>query len=300
MGRQIRNSITLAAAFALTAFLGQSAPLRAEHETQRNTLSGSAFERMRRYAHELDERAQHANDQAQRDQRGLYRRDAKFLKSVSHFARRADEFHERMDEYRARPWNVDEELRHLLRDARNVQYRIRRARFADGHTRQDWNEVVALLNRMIREYQSDLGYRDDPYRHDDPNPYDGSGRYRNGDEDSYGYPDPHASLPASDLRGLAEELEQRTARAARFAERSGLGNGASAVQHLSEQARSFNSQVERGRLSSSELREQISHLLEDAQSAQNDLARRSASRELRNEWDGIVRVLLRMREVAGA
>lgn len=299
MAKRIRHSLPLAVAFALAAFLSQTAPLSAEHETQRGTLSDASYQRMRQYARELDERAQHANEQAQNDQRGQYRRDPKFLKSISHFAKRTNAFHDRMDEYRTRPWNVDEELRHLLQDARNVQERLRRARFADSHTRQDWDRVVALLNRMSREYQSGLAYGSSPNRND-------TNDYRHDDDDREGHQhgsrgsgyEPDGYGDVSDLRQLAHQLQERASRANELARRAGIGDYASAIEHFSEQADSFHSRVDGGRLSSAELRSQVVHLLEDAQRAQDELSRRNVSSQLRNEWSAVVQILTRMRDLA--
>lgn len=297
MAKRIRHLLPLAG--ALAAFLSQTAPLSAEHETQRGTLSDASDQRMRQYARELDERAQHANEQAQNDQRGQYRRDTKFLKSVSHFAKRTGAFRDRMDEYRTRPWNVDEELRHLLRDARNVQERLRRARFADSHTRQDWDRVVALLDRMSREYQSGLAYGSSPNRND-TNDYrhrdDARESHQHGSRGS-GY-EPDAYGDVSDLRQLAHQLQERASRANELARRAGIGEYASAIEHFSEQADSFHTRVDGGRLSSAELRSQVVHLLEDAQRAQDELSRRNVSSQLRNEWSAVVQILTRMRDLA--
>lgn len=303
MAKRIRHSLPLAIAFALAAFLSQAAPLSADDETQRGTLSDASYQRMRQYADNLDERAQHANQKAQDNQSGRYGRDPKFLKSISHFAKRTNEFHDRMDEYRTRPWNVDEELQHILRDARNVQERLRRARFADSHTRQDWDRVVALLNRMIQEYQSGLAYGNSPNRRD-PNVNRDNSHHRDDDHDGrqpgspgsgyeeYGYGD------VSDLRQLAHQLQERASRANELARRAGIGDYASTIEHFSEQADSFNARVDGGRLSSSELRSQVVHLLEDAQRAQVELSRRNVSWQLRNEWNAVVQVLTRMRDLA--
>ncbi|HEY6148836.1 MAG TPA: hypothetical protein VIZ69_14110, partial [Thermoanaerobaculia bacterium] len=150
--RQKRRTITgIAAAFSLVFGLAGTA---AAHGI--NTLSDRGYEQMRRFAHDLDEQAQHANDQAQHQGIWFYGHDARFTRAIANFADRTNRFHDRMDNYRTAPWQVDDELRLLLRDAKAVQYRLRRSRYADEHTVDDWNRVVALLNQMIRVYQADI------------------------------------------------------------------------------------------------------------------------------------------------
>jgi hypothetical protein len=200
-----------------------------------------------------------------------------------------------MDTYQTQPWAVDDEINHLLSDARNVQYRLRRARFVDEHTVEDWNNVVGLLNRMAAEYRTGIG---------------SGGRWRNRG-DAYpnaapppgGYQEPYGNRPPTDyrqdqgdLRQLAAELDQRAARANQLA--GGYSGYSPNVAHFSEQARSFRGLVEQNRISGSELRSQVNHLLEDAQSAQQELTRRTGtvSREVADEWNAIVQILTRMRD----
>lgn len=296
-----RHAGVLALGIALAGFFAVSAVASAQYPSRRNVLNDRSFERMRQWAHELDGLAQHAREQAHAQQ-GAYRgfrRDTKFLRSIDHFADRTDRFHERMDTYREQPWAVDDEIDHLLSDARNVQYRLRRARFVDEHTVEDWNNVVNLLNRMAAEYRTGIGsggrWRNrgdaypntapppggyqEPYGNRPPGDYRGQGDYRQGQ---------------GDLRQLAAELDQRAARASQLA--GGYSGYSPNIGHFSEQARSFRNLVEQNRISGSELRSQVNHLLEDAQSAQQELSRRSVSREVADEWNAIVQILTRMRD----
>jgi hypothetical protein len=297
-----RSAGFLALAFACCVSLATSSLALAQVQVQvqvpggyrGDTVSRASYERMRRWARELEELAAHANQQAQADQAGYrgFRRDTNFLKSIDHFARRAREFRLKMDSYRTRPWNVDDEIQHLLRDAREVQTRLRRARFADSHTREDWNQVVDLLNRTLNEYRSPGAYRGGR---------SGDDRYRPGYPETRrndGYYDPNESSGYStDLRQLARELDDRASRAEELASRYNYGQ-VSNIRHFSEQARSFRDRVETSRISGSELRSQVNHLLEDAQEAQVELRRTRVSSDLAAEWDGIVRVLTRMRDLA--
>jgi len=304
-----RHTGVVAIGIALAGFFAVSAAASAQYPNEyrnRGRLESRSYERMRQYAHQLDGLAQHAREQAHAQQGGYrgFRRDTKFLRSIDHFADRTDRFHERMDTYQTQPWAVDDEINHLLTDARNVQYRLRRARFVDEHTVEDWNNVVDLLNRMSAEYRAGIGYgggrwrnrRNEPpssvpppgtYREPNPNeppPPDyreGQGNYRRGQ---------------GDLRQLAVELDERAARASQLA--GGYSGYSPNVAHFSEQARSFRGLVEQNRINGPELRSQVNHLLEDAQSAQQELTRRpgTVSREVADEWNAIVQILTRMRD----
>jgi hypothetical protein len=200
-----------------------------------------------------------------------------------------------MDTYRTRPWNVDEEIEHLIRDARNVQTRLRRARFVDRHTVADWDQAIQLLNQMASEYQAGISPSRPRYPGRSyppgtvPNPQGGT--Y---DDDRYG------SGRSGEIRQLARDLEDRAARASDLVNRYGYGRSgySSDVQHFSEQAVNFRSQVESNRLSRSELRSQVNHLLGDAQSADQELRRQNVSRELAAEWTAIVQILTQMRDLA--
>jgi len=303
---KVRHAGALALSIAVAGFFAMTSVATAQYpNAYRNRgrgLESRSYDRMRQYAHQLDELAQHAREQAHAQQGGYrgFRRDTKFLRSIDHFADRTDRFHERMDTYQTQPWNVDDEIDGLLRDARNVQYRLRRARFVDEHTVEDWNNVIGLLNRMSSEYQTGIGGR---WR----------GRYGSRVDQSPGspppppgsYQEPYGNRPPEenrgqgnwrqgDLRQLAAELDQRAARASQLA--GGYSGYSPNIGHFSEQARSFRGLVEENRISGSELRSEVNHLLEDAQSAQQELSRRSVSREVADEWNAIVEILTRMRD----
>lgn len=305
-----RHAGFFAVAFALFGWIAINPIAQAQYPERyrRDTLSNASYERMRQYAHEIGELAEHANEQAQAQQGGYrgFRRDRNFLKSIDHFAERAQRFHERMDTYRTQPWKVDDEIDHLLRDARDVQRRLQRARFVDRHTAEDWNRVAQLLNQMASEYRAGMGYGY-PGRYGDRNPNAYPGDY--GHPAPGSVPDPHRSGSygdpyggygrTTDIRDLADELDERAARAASLAGRYNFSREyASNIQHLSEQARYFRDQIDNNQLGSSELRAQVVHLLEDAQAAQEEMRRMNVGPDLADEWNAIVQILTRMRDVA--
>jgi hypothetical protein len=284
-----RSAGFLAVALACCGFLVTTSLAQAQYQRRdrRNAVSSASYQRMRQWARELEELAEHANEQAQADQAGYrgFRRDTKFLKSIDHFARRAREFRSKMDSYRTRPWNVDDEIEHLLRDAREVQRRLQRARFADRHTAEDWNQVVDLLNQTLNEYRTPGRYRDDRYADD---------RSRGG------YPDTRRNdrfYDSTDLRQLAQELDDRAARVAQMTDRYGSYGSFSELRRFSDEAREFHDAVESRQFSQSELRSRVNRLLQDAQNAHDEISRSRVSSNVAAEWDGIVRVLDRMRSL---
>lgn len=299
-----RSRGILVFAVALFTVLAVAPAAQAQPRARQDRVSNAGYQRMRQYARELDELAREANRQAQADQAGYrgIRRDTKFLNSIRQFSQRARQFRARMDNYRTRPWNVDEEIDRLLDDARNVQRRIERARFADANTRRDWAQVVNLLDNLRDEYL--YGGRSVRDRDRYPGTYDRDGRVyddRDGrvydDRDYRVYDD--SRYGTSDLRRLAYELDQRAARASQLANGTstyGRYNDYDDIREFSEQAREFRALVDQNRLTQSQLRSEVNELLEDAQDAYEDLRRANISRELSNEWDAVVEILNRMRQ----
>jgi hypothetical protein len=302
-----RNRTTLLTLFA-SAAIALAAPVVAQAQGARYpnrgaSLSRTSYDRMRQFARELDERARAANDQARRDQSDQYRRDTKFLNEVDQFARRAAQFRQRMDSYQTRPWNLDEELARLTEEARQVQYRIRRARFADARTRQDWDRVVALLSRMTSEYRSGglRADRNDPSDRIGGWDRDSDFRYPNGNGTRY--PDQeYEGYEAQDVRQLALELEQRAYRTAEMTRSQvpfGYGYG-DALGRFANGARQLRSNLDEGRMTRQQLRSTVERLADEAGQAQRDLSRPGISREVRAEWDGVMRTLSQIREAAAA
>jgi hypothetical protein len=269
-----------------------SAPAAAQYARQR-VLNEPTYQRLRELADELDELATHAAVQAERDQAGRRVRDTKFLRSIRQFARRTGDFRRRVESYQASPWNMDEELGRLLKDARNVQYRIRRARFADEHTREDWGQTVELLNDMIQIYRYGEryeGFRRDRYHRDRTSGSIGvfdSNRYRD------------AFLKNSpEMRRLARDLVLRSERAAGLVDRFVFGHGGD-LRHFAGLAREFSARLDTEPLSVPELQREVIHLIEDAEDAQEEISRRRVPRTLAEEWNVIVRILTQMRNLAG-
>jgi len=320
-----RHTCAMALTIVLAGFFAVSAVASAQYSNpdrnpndyrnRRRAMIQQNYDRMRQYARELDDLAQNANRQAQAQQFGYrgFRRDSNFLREINRFARHASEFRTRMDTYQTAPWAVDDEIASLMNEARNVETRIRRARFVDRRTVANWNRTVSLLNQMASEYQAgmggrwrgnrgdgrygDQGYPNSPpppgaYREPNPNeppPPDsrqGQGDWRQGQGNS--------RQGQGDLRQLASELEQRAARASQLA--GGYPGFSPGVRSFGNSVQNFRAMVENNRMSGPELRAEVDRLLQNAQSAQQELSRGSTSREVADEWNAIVQILTRMRD----
>jgi len=287
------------------AVLGWAALLLADAAAARahgpsGTLSERGYQEMQRLAHELDETASHANDQAQHQQAWIYNNDRSFLRAVARFADRAESFHARMDTYRTRPWQVDDELRRLIRDARDVQYRAQHARAVDDHTIADWNRVVQILNQMIRVYQNDIARRS-------WDTWDGYGN-------RYGAPPPPAPDPSAygnqvpdrgQLATLAHELAERTSRIYNYATAAAgpfqadprQRDTVDAIMHFRDQARAFQEQLDSG-LDPSRLGAYANHLAQDAREANARVRQTYLSPQIQGDWQQAMRLVAQIQAIA--
>ena len=291
-------------------------------------LSRRGYEEMRRLAHDLDGQAQHANDQAQHRGIWQYQRDRAFLRAISNFSRRAAQFHARMDAYQTQPWQVDDELRALLQDARAVQVRIARSGHRDDHMAEDWNATVNLLNQMIRLSQADARGRRSrsPEVYADGRAYDeprgapqGSGEGRS---DRYGAPaermdrrDDRNGSPAqrmdrssdNEVGALSHDLAQRSARLAETARQLAGpfpldANQRTAWQLISDfaqQARAIDESIGR-QPGTQPLRGNMERLAQAARAVEDQMRRTNAFPEIRQDWNQAMQVLTRLRAAAGA
>ncbi len=272
------------------------------------TLSDRGYQQMQRLAHDLEGQAQHANDQAQHEGNRFYSNDRTFQRSLANFTRRAGNFHERMDTYQTAPWQMDDELRALLRDARVVQYRVQRSRYNDPHTLGDWNRTVEILNQMIRLYQTDTsggsyGSSPDPRGYGQPAyPRDSrpADRY-----EVHGANEARGAYDAQQFGTLAHELAQRSTRlteavtqlSGRYRDDAGQSESVRSIQHFAEQANAFHERYEAG-MNPEDLRGNVSHLWDDGREADQQF-RRSNVPELQREWSAMMQLLARIRSAAG-
>jgi hypothetical protein len=123
------------------------------------------------------------------------------------------------------------------------------------------------------------------------------------------YPPDNRSYGYSNERfaALAHELDDRAARAHEIAETRAASLGPreqeffARIHHFSDQARSFHERYESGQINSrGQLREEISHLLDDARNTDQSIRRANVFPEVWDEWRGVLGVLQRMLDVVGA
>ena len=286
------------------SFLAANAALAHDPATGRagGVLSDRGYERMKQLAHDLDGQAQHANQQADHEQSWFYRNDRTFKRAVANFARRASYFHERMDNYRTAPWQLDDELRGLLNDARAVQSRMQRSRNIDEHTAADWSRTVGVLNKMIRLYQSDAtnGSASDRGEYRQP---EGAGSYGNDRYESRG--SARGAYNSQQIGPLVHQLAERSTRlmdavnqlSGRYSNSAGQNQSVQAIQHFTEQANTFHERYEGG-LSPEDVRGNVGHLWDDAREADQQF-RQANVPELQREWSGMMQLLTRIRTAAG-
>lgn len=270
-----------------------------------SVLSEKGYEQMQHMAHDLDALAQHAADQSEHQDVWSYTNDSRFTQAVARFAARADRFHERMDTYRAQPWQIDDELRALLRDARAVQYRAVHARNVDEHTVADWNRAAGLLNRMIQLYKADVSRRSwsgyDGYGYEYPR----DGRFPTGGRppftDPRGYGSDSPAPEGGQIGALAHDLAERADRIYQSA--SGFSNGDNrqrmaldTLLHFRDQARAFHERVEQG-LTGQALVSNANHLAQDARYADEEV-RQANSPQIQGEWQAAMRLVGQIQSIA--
>jgi chromosome segregation ATPase len=279
-----RSLVLLCAACAVSWLVGSS-KLRADPV---RVLSEPAYRELRQLSRNLDERAQHANDQARRRESWIFRRDRDLLRSIEDFARSARRFDERMANYRAAPWQVDDDLRTLLRSARDVQERIRRSRSADDQTLSDWNECVEMLNRMVKVSEGAIEFAPAEPRREEY----GERRRSPGRRDF------------REIAGFAAELEDHAARAHELAERV-AGEGPyrreyfQSIRDFHDQSAAFRRRVDSGESDRAEIRAEAGNLLDFARRTDERLRRRNAFPRVWPEWRAAMLTLQKILSLAG-
>jgi len=303
----------IAAAIAAAAGLLLASAARVEGQPATRTLSERGYERLRSMSDDLDRAAQHAADAAQHSRSPFYGSDRNLQRAMSNFARRAHGFDARMANYRARPWQVDDELDGLLADARSVETRIQQSRLRDPHVLEDWNRTVGLLNQMIEVYREDLGrgsYRDRRYERDTrPGAPDGRDRDdRSGRTEGPAYRDDRGYAGGrSSVAGLVSDVSERANRlAARAKQLAGpipaderQRMAWQAIEKLAQDSSALGVRIDREG-QPRDLRSAVVQLNAQAAEADRQMKAGNVFPELRSQWADLMQSLQRLREAAGA
>ena len=296
-----RNISFLTAGLGLI-LIGSAVPAsaqRAVYGTRNSPFEGRRYETMRALAHYLDETAQDALQTAVEDARaGASER--RVLPLIRDFARRADDFHKLMDNYEATRQDVPPRVTDLITRARRVNDRMGTS-YVAGTTRQDWVQVVDVLDRMKRL----MGGEDVqvPVAHGRLDDYDRDygmfgGVRRTGDEG--GSPLGLSGTRLADFRRLAIYLDESTQRSQQLAEGSRVSYGGRQEQFLSdlrrfgERAHDVRLRADAGEVNPREMRPIVSQLLQDARTTDRSLRDTRAFPEVWDQWTRTIDTLDKM------
>jgi len=279
--------------------------------TYEQPLEGRRFETMRALAHYLDEAAQDALAGTVQARRRGTPADRRYITAVRDFARQAEGFHTRMDDYSVSQFDVTDEVDYLAARARRVNQLVRQVGAYQG-TYDDWKRVIDTLGLMRRALNGEDV--EVPPAHDEYGDYDRDygylGRGGNADRgtvttgrtDTYGGTYSGGALTGSRLqqfRELAHQLDTSASRTLAAAERSATNNDRARslladLRHFAEQARSLHDRSDANELASREIGPIIDHLLEDARLADRNMRDALAFSDAWDEWSRTIDTLNRM------
>lgn len=270
--------------------------------TRNRPLEGRRYETMRALAHYLDQTAQSAMQTAVADaRRGASER--RLLPLIRDFARRADEFHARMDNYEATRRDVPPQVTDLIMRARRVNERLGGTYLATT-TREDWTNVVEVLDRMKR-----LMAGEDvqvPPAHAGFEDYDRDygmfgGVRRTGDEGASVLGLSGSRL--EDFRRLAHDLDQSALRSHQIAETNRANYTTRQQEFLSdlrrfaERAHDVHERADAGDVNPREMGPIVNRLLQDARATDRSLRDTRVFPQVWDEWARTIDVLNRMADI---
>jgi hypothetical protein len=276
-------------------------------------LEGRRYQTMRALAHYLDERGQYFSGQVFSTRGSGTHAEKKLRSDVSEFARRADHFHERMDNYVDSPYDVPAEVLALERRAQAVSTRLQQSP-AYGHTFDEWNDVLSVLILMkralsgeevrvpsghpgFRDYDRDFG----PFREAPPAPDRDDDRYR-GPGRGEGY-----ALPVraqEEFRRIVQELDALTNRVRSRSEWTRDFYGpegerfAADLFHFNQETHLFRERTDSGSLDRRDLARTVDHLIEDARRTNDSMRRAMVFPEIYGDWAHVVELLSRLAQIS--
>jgi hypothetical protein len=181
-------------------------------------------------------------------------------------------YRQRMDELS--PLDRRANIAHMLTDARAAQADLAGSN-APAQLRDDVNAIVGTLVQMrdmtAEGAEGTGGYGPPPGAVDRAYPY-----------------------PMTAMADFAQDLDARAVRASELAVRADYDDVANDISHFRDKTRDFYDRE--ASMTRAERREAIDSLLRDAQKTQRDLAGRHVSSDLTSQWNGIVDLLVRMRD----
>jgi hypothetical protein len=235
---------------------------------------------------------------------------------VRDFARQAEAFHTRMDDYGVSPFEVPDEVDFLTVRARRVNQLVRRASSYQG-TYDDWKSVIDTLGLMRRALNGEDV--EVPAAHDEYGDYDRDygylgrggnvdrgtvdrGTVTTGRTDTSGGTYSGAALTGARLqqfRELAHQLDTSARQTLAAAERSAPNNERARsiladLRHFAQQASNLHDRSDANEVAPREIGGIVDHLLEDAQLADRNMRDARAFSDAWDEWARTIDVLNRM------
>jgi hypothetical protein len=309
--------VCLTAAGATVLLVGSSvasASAQTVWGTYEQPLEGRRFETMRALAHYLDEATQDALAGTVQARRGGAPADRRYITAVRDFARQAENFHTRMDNYDTSQFEVTDDVDYLATRARRVNQLVRRVN-AYQNTYDDWRRVIDTLGLMRRVLNGEDVHV--PPAHDEYGDYDRDYGYlrRGGNVDrgtvttgrtgTYGGTYSGGALTGSRLqqfRELAHQLDTSASRTLATAERSAPDNDRARsiladLRHFAEQARNLHDRSDANEVAPREIGGIIDHLLEDARLADGNMRNARVFSDAWDEWSRTTDTLNRMADL---
>jgi hypothetical protein len=312
--------ISAGASVLLMGLSVASASPQVVYGTYEQPLEGRRSETMRALAHYLDETAQDALAGVVQARRRGTAADRRYITSVRDFARQAERFHQRMDDYEVQSFDIPDEVDYLTARARRVNQQLRQARAFES-TYGDWNSVIDVLNRMRRLLNGEEV--EVPPAHDEYGDYNrdygylgggGVGTRGNPRHDS-GIPSHDTGIPSHDTGGssltgarlqqfreLAHQLDTNATQALQVAERSvsttDRARGILAdLRHFATQAGDVHRRSDANELATRDIQPIVNHLLEDARIADRSMRDARLFSDAWDEWARTIDTLNRMADL---
>jgi hypothetical protein len=265
--------------------------------TYEQPLEGRRFETMRALAHHLDEAAQDALAGIVQARRRGTAADRRYITAVRDFARRAENFHTRMDDYESSAFDIPDEVDYLTTRARRVNQLVRQVAAYQG-TYDDWTNVVEVLSRMRRLLNGEDV--EVPPAHDEYGDYDRDYGYLGGGPGRSGGGSALSGTSLQQFRDLARDLDAQSSRALQAAERSTSRYGrAQAVltdlRGFAQRARDLRTRVDgSNRVVTRDVAPLVEELAQDARALDRRMRDSRVFPDSWDEWSGVIAGLDRM------
>ena len=298
--------ISAGASFLIVGLSAASASPQVVSGTYEQPLEGRRYETMRALAHYLDEAAQDALAGVVEARRRGTPADRRYIAGVRDFARRAEDFHQRMDDYEAQAFDIPDEVDYLTARARRVNQQLRQARVY-SNTYDDWTNVVEVLNRMRRLLNGENV--EVPPAHDEYGDYNRDyGSLRGGGtsgRDNPGYDTGGSTLRGARLqqfRELAHQLDTNATRALQAAERNASNSDRARtiladLRHFADQARDLHGRADANEVATRDIQPIVTHLLEDARLADRSMRDSRVYSDAWDEWGRTIDTLNQMADL---